>query len=75
MLTLHQLLEEMIEKGASDLHLTAGVPPQLRIDGAIQPTTNDPLTAFYDLVDSIVRDVMAVVSPRVREDVRLVFES
>ena len=34
---LHQLLRAMIEKGASDLHITTGSPPLLRIDGAIVP--------------------------------------
>jgi len=36
-------------------------------------TSNDSLTAFYGLVESITKDVLAVVSPRVREDVRLVY--
>jgi len=31
---LHQLLRAMIEKGASDMHITTGSPPLLRIDGA-----------------------------------------
>ena len=34
---LHQLLKAMVEKGASDLHITTGSPPQLRIDGALVP--------------------------------------
>ncbi|RYZ09361.1 MAG: type IV pilus twitching motility protein PilT [Myxococcales bacterium] len=34
---LHQLLRAMIEKGASDMHITTGSPPLLRIDGAIVP--------------------------------------
>ena len=37
-LDLRTLLEEMIERGASDLHLTAGNRPQLRIDGEMQPS-------------------------------------
>jgi twitching motility protein PilT len=32
---LRSLLEEMIERGASDLHITAGERPKLRIDGDI----------------------------------------
>jgi len=40
MVTLRELLDEMIRKKASDLHLTAGVPPQLRIDGSITPTAH-----------------------------------
>jgi len=40
---LHQLLKTMIEKGASDLHITTGTPPQLRIDGALVPLKLQPL--------------------------------
>lgn len=43
---LHQLLRAMIEKGASDMHLTTGAPPLLRIDGQIIPLKLDPLTAI-----------------------------
>ncbi len=42
---LHQLLKAMIEKGASDLHVTTGTPPQLRIDGRLNPLKSPPLTA------------------------------
>jgi twitching motility protein PilT len=41
---LHQLLKAMIEKGASDLHITTNSPPQLRIDGKLQPLKTPPLT-------------------------------
>ncbi|NMB76971.1 MAG: type IV pilus twitching motility protein PilT [Myxococcales bacterium] len=41
---LHQLLKAMIEKGASDLHITTGSPPQLRIDGSLVPLKVPPLT-------------------------------
>src|SRR5262249_30332962 len=34
-LNLRVLLQEMIERGASDLHTTAGERPKLRIDGDI----------------------------------------
>jgi len=40
---IHQLLEVMVEKGASDLHLTAGSPPQIRIDGSLYPLKVPPL--------------------------------
>ena len=30
---LHGLLRMMVEKGASDLHITSGTPPQMRLDG------------------------------------------
>jgi twitching motility protein PilT len=41
---LHQLLRVMIEKGASDMHITTGAPPLLRIDGAIVPLKVAPLS-------------------------------
>jgi twitching motility protein PilT len=44
MVNLRDLLQEMIDNKASDLHITAGVPPQLRIDGNIVSTEHDPLT-------------------------------
>jgi twitching motility protein PilT len=40
---LHQLLKAMVEKGASDLHITTGSPPQLRIDGKLVPLKTPPL--------------------------------
>jgi len=41
--TLHQLLKAMVEKGASDLHVTTGAPPLLRIDGSVVPLKLPPL--------------------------------
>jgi twitching motility protein PilT len=34
---LHQLLKAMVDRGASDLHITTGTPPQLRVDGELVP--------------------------------------
>ena len=44
MANMHQLLKAMIEKGASDLHVTTGSPPQLRIDGKLHPLKMPPLS-------------------------------
>ena len=44
MANIHQLLKAMIEKGASDLHITTGTPPQLRIDGKLHPLKMPPLS-------------------------------
>ncbi len=38
---LRTLLDEMIERGASDLHVTAGARPMLRIDGDIVPSKQE----------------------------------
>lgn len=35
MITLRQLLEEMVKLDASDLHLTVGAPPVVRVDGKL----------------------------------------
>jgi len=35
--TMEQLLREVVDKNASDLHLSAGQPPRLRIDGDLAP--------------------------------------
>ena len=43
MANLHQLLKLMADKGASDLHLTVGSPPQMRIDGGFVPIKSAPL--------------------------------
>ena len=37
-------------------------------------TNNDPITAFYDLSESLSADVMAIVEPRTREDDRFIFK-
>jgi twitching motility protein PilT len=42
---LHQLLRAMIDKGASDMHVTTGSPPLLRVDGAIVPLKLPPLSS------------------------------
>ncbi len=44
MANMHQLLKAMIEKGASDLHVTTGTAPQLRIDGKLHPLRMPPLS-------------------------------
>jgi twitching motility protein PilT len=38
------LLDEVVKKKASDLHLQVGLPPMIRVDGALTPVTGaDPL--------------------------------
>ncbi len=43
MATLYELLKMMIEKNASDLHITTGSPPRLRVDGKLISVDNPPL--------------------------------
>lgn len=44
MLSMDELLKLVIQKNASDLHLTVGIAPTLRIDGEMQPTHFEKLT-------------------------------
>ncbi|MBD3382500.1 MAG: PilT/PilU family type 4a pilus ATPase [candidate division Zixibacteria bacterium] len=43
MVTLRELLEIMVKKGASDLHLTVGAPPMIRLDGKLTKLDFDRL--------------------------------
>jgi twitching motility protein PilT len=43
MATLYELLKMMIEKNASDLHITTGSPPRLRVDGKLISVDNPPM--------------------------------
>ncbi len=45
MVELQKLLEMVIEKKASDLHITTGSPPQFRVDGRLVAFDNTILTA------------------------------
>ena len=44
MFTLRELLEQMVKMDASDLHLTVGAPPVVRVDGKLQRLNFDFLT-------------------------------
>jgi twitching motility protein PilT len=51
------LLDEVIKKKASDLHLQVGLPPMLRVDGALTPVTGaDPLDE--EAVESLIFAVL-----------------
>ena len=42
--SLHQLLKAQADQGSSDLHITVGTPPQMRIYGDLCPVKIDPLS-------------------------------
>ena len=58
MVTINDLLRLLFEKNASDLHLTAGSPPVLRIDGDIVPTDLEKLSpeTCQELVYGVLTD-------------------
>jgi len=43
MASLRELLEQMVKMGASDLHLTVGSPPVIRVDGKLQRMSNQDI--------------------------------
>lgn len=43
-LMIEDLMEEVIERGGSDLHLSAGLPPYIRISGKLTPTEHEPMS-------------------------------
>ncbi|MCC6542969.1 MAG: type IV pilus twitching motility protein PilT [Nitrospirae bacterium] len=42
---LYELLQLTIQRGGSDLHITTGSPPQMRVNGRLTPVGNNELTA------------------------------
>ncbi len=42
--SIEAFLREMVERGASDLHLTAQSPPMVRLHGELHPLTHPPLS-------------------------------
>ena len=40
---IQDLLSEMVQRGASDLHITAGAPPLIRLSGKLTPIGEDKL--------------------------------
>lgn len=62
-LRIEILLEEVFRKKASDLHLQVGLPPMLRIDGALAP-----ISGFNPLDESQVEAlVFAILEPDQRQ--------
>lgn len=56
MVTMSDLFIYMHEKNASDLHLTAGTTPMVRVDGELMPTPFEKLTP--DLCQSLIFSLM-----------------
>ena len=55
---IHDLLRRMVEKKASDLFLTAGFPPALKVDGEVRPQSERARTGEQSatLVRSLMND-------------------
>src|SRR5258706_7770225 len=53
---MHDLLKRVVERKASDLFITAGFPPAIKIDGELRPQMERMLTAEQSAV--LVRAIM-----------------
>ena len=53
---LNKLLNYALDSGASDLHLSVGSVPMVRINGIMKPLNMDKLT--QDSMEAILPDVM-----------------
>ncbi|MGD2161388.1 MAG: type IV pilus twitching motility protein PilT [Gammaproteobacteria bacterium] len=51
-----QLLAFSVKNGASDLHLSSGLPPMIRVDGDVRRINVDPMD--HDIVHGMVYDIM-----------------
>ena len=56
MVTIEELMKILVERGGSDLHITAGSPPRIRVDGTLMPTEHEVLTR--DMTQKIVYSVL-----------------
>jgi len=58
---MHDLLKAMVAKNASDLFLTAGYPPAIKLDGRMTPVANQPLTPQHtaELARAMMNDKQA----------------
>jgi len=58
---MYDLLRLMVTRKASDLFITVGFPPAIKIDGKMTPVSNQPLTAAHtvDLARAIMNDRQA----------------
>jgi twitching motility protein PilT len=54
---MEQLLNMAIEKGASDLHITVGLPPMIRVDGKLFPLANEGVIT-PELAQRLVLSIM-----------------
>lgn len=62
---MSELLELAVEEGASDLHISVGIPPVLRIHGGLHPLETQPLTP-----EDTERLMKSITSPDHQQKVR-----
>ncbi len=63
-MTIEELLNTAKERGASDLHVTVGIPPKIRVNGELTD---------MDYPRMLPQDVEAVIKPTMSEKVKQAF--
>lgn len=53
----NDLLKIMVQKGGSDLFITTGIPPSMKVDGTVRPLTRNALTP--DMTRGLVMGIMS----------------
>jgi twitching motility protein PilT len=56
MAAIDSMLRSMLEKGGSDLHLTIGLPPKVRISGSLVPLSDSPVEA--KTMEGLLKDLV-----------------
>ncbi|HLF95199.1 MAG TPA: type IV pili twitching motility protein PilT, partial [Planctomycetota bacterium] len=62
---LNKLLQLVVDKKASDLHLTVGLPPTVRLHGNLRPLNLPPLTP-----DDTVSFMKAISPERIQQELK-----
>jgi twitching motility protein PilU len=55
-MNIRDILKVMVERNASDIYLTEGLPPMYRIEGVTQPVGSAPFT--NEMLETLAKDVM-----------------
>lgn len=60
---IQQLLDITVKNNASDLHLLAGIPPSLRVDGVLRPIASQPVLQPKDIEQML----FSIITPEQKE--------
>lgn len=60
---IQQLLDITVKNNASDLHLLAGIPPSLRVDGVLRPIASQPVLQPTDIEQML----FSIITPEQKE--------
>lgn len=65
-MTMHDLMNLMFQRNASDIHIVVGAPPSIRVDGVLTPVEGQPLMTpemaqqlVYSILDDRQRELLS----------------